>query len=126
MFVLQFSSNESHLERIYQLLLTLENEIEESLPQFQELLMTLKCVDSPSLRRSVLTTSPSQNDQPTKEAMAARRRLLDAFAQYDKLSKQIHALPCPGGPGSSQDRVQMAILSRANIFLQKNMFPLQV
>ena len=68
----------------------------------------------------------SHNDQPTKEASAARKRLLDSFAQYDKISKKIRGLPCPGGAGSSQDRVQMAIMMRANLFLQKNMFPLQV
>lgn len=68
----------------------------------------------------------SNDDQPTKEASAARKRLLEAFAQYDGLSKRIRKIPCPGGKGSSQDRVQMAILSRANLFLQKNMFPLQV
>lgn len=67
----------------------------------------------------------SLRDQPTKDASAARKRLLDSFAQYDKLSKRIRALPCPNGPGSSQDRVQAAIMTRANIFLQKNMFPLQ-
>ena len=65
-------------------------------------------------------------DVPTKEASAARKRLLEAFAEYDAISKRIRRLPCPDGPGSSQDRVQAAILNRANIFLQKNMFPLQV
>lgn len=68
----------------------------------------------------------SHHDQPTKEASAARKRLLESFAQYDRLSKEIRALSCPNGPGSSQDRVQAAIMTRANLFLQKNMFPLQV
>jgi len=68
----------------------------------------------------------SQDDRPTKEASNARKRLLEAFAEYDALSKRIRNLPCPSGPGSSQDRVQMAVLTRANLFLQKNMFPLQV
>jgi rabenosyn-5 len=68
----------------------------------------------------------SHDDQPTKEASAARKRLLEAFAQYDALAKRIRKIPCPGGKGSSEDRVQLAILSRANLFLQKNMFPLQV
>ena len=71
-------------------------------------------------------TLTSHHDQPTKEASAARKRLLDSFARYDKISKKIRGLPCPGGAGSSQDRVQMAIMTRANLFLQKNMFPLQV
>lgn len=68
----------------------------------------------------------SHDNAPTKEASAARKRLLDAFGQYDRLSKKIRALPCPNGPGSSQDRVQRAVLTRTNNFLQKNMFPLQV
>ncbi|KAF4615391.1 hypothetical protein D9613_002945 [Agrocybe pediades] len=93
---------------LYEDFINLESEIEESLPKFQELLMSL-----------------SHHDQPTKEASAARKRLLESFAQYDRLSKKIRALPCTNGPGSSQDRVQAAILTRANLFLQKNMFPLQ-
>lgn len=53
-----------------------------------------------------------------------RKRLLDSFGEYDRLSKRIRQLPTPRG--GSQDRVQSAILTRANLFLQKNMFPLQV
>ncbi|KAF7978690.1 hypothetical protein HWV62_44947 [Athelia sp. TMB] len=94
--------------RLYEAFISLEKEIEDSLPQFQELILSL-----------------SHDDQPTKEASAARKRLLEAFGQYDALSKRIVKIPCPGGKGSSQDRVQRAILSRANLFLQKNMFPLQ-
>ncbi|KII89255.1 hypothetical protein PLICRDRAFT_110137 [Plicaturopsis crispa FD-325 SS-3] len=94
--------------KLYDAFIKLEHEIEESLPQFQELIVSL-----------------SHDDQPTKEASAARKRILEAFAQYDALSKRIRRLPCPSGPGSSQDRVQMAIVTRASIFLQKNMFPLQ-
>ncbi|PFH50690.1 hypothetical protein AMATHDRAFT_144503 [Amanita thiersii Skay4041] len=93
---------------LHEALVCLENEIEASLPQFHELLQTL-----------------SHNDKPTKEASAIRKRLLEAFAQYDALSKKIYQLPCPSGPKSSSYRVQAAILSRANFFLQKNMFPLK-
>ncbi|KAF8842514.1 hypothetical protein BDN67DRAFT_899109 [Paxillus ammoniavirescens] len=92
--------------RWYEALINLEKEIEESLPQFQELLMAL-----------------NSDSQPTKEASAARKRILGDFASYDTLSKRIRAIPCT--PGSSQDRVQLAIQTRANFFLQKNMFPLQ-
>ncbi len=67
----------------------------------------------------------SSEDRPTAEASAARKRLLDAFAQYDALAKRIRKLPT-SGPGSSQDRVLAAVHTRANIFLQKHMFPLQV
>ncbi|KAA1471076.1 hypothetical protein DENSPDRAFT_818943 [Dentipellis sp. KUC8613] len=97
----------STFARLYDVFISLEKEIEDSLPLFQELLLTL-----------------SHDDQPTPEASAARKRLLEAFAQYDALAKRIRKLPTSGA-GSSQDRVQAAVLSRANTFLQKNMFPLQ-
>ncbi|KAH9934700.1 FYVE zinc finger-domain-containing protein [Fomitopsis serialis] len=79
--------------KLYDAFISLEKDIEDSLPQFQELMLTL--------------------------------RLLEAFGQYDALAKRIRQLPAPSGPGSSQDRIQGAIASRANLFLQKNMFPLQ-
>ena len=112
-----------------QILIVLEQEIEEALPQFQELIITLKSVFAhTSFSHLVLNTLRlySHHDQPSKEALAARRRLVDGFGQYEKLAKQIRTLPTPNGPGSSQDRVQAAILARATNFLQKNMFPLQV
>ncbi|PSR94051.1 hypothetical protein PHLCEN_2v4479 [Hermanssonia centrifuga] len=93
---------------LYEAFVCLEKEIEDALPQFQELMLSL-----------------SHEERPSPEASGARKRLLEAFAQYDALAKRIRKLPCPGGPGSSQDRVQQAITTRANIFLQKNMFPLQ-
>lgn len=70
--------------------------------------------------------SNNVDEAPAKEATAARKNLLQAFADYDAIAKRIRKIPCPGGPGSSQDRVQAAILARATNFLQQNMFPLQV
>ncbi|KAL5489842.1 PEP7 [Sanghuangporus weigelae] len=96
--------------RLYEALISLESEIEETLPQFQELMLSL---------------SNNPDESPTKEASAARKHLLECFADYDAIAKRIRKIPCPGGPGSSQDRVQAAIVARANMFLQKNMFPLQ-
>ncbi|OJT07861.1 Rabenosyn-5 [Trametes pubescens] len=92
--------------RLYEAFISLEKEIEEELPVFQELMISL-----------------SKQERPTPEASAARKRLLEAFAQYDTFAKRIRKLPC--APGSSQDRIQNAVLTRANIFLQKHMFPLQ-
>lgn len=92
--------------KLYQLLIELEKELEDCLPQFQELIVSL-----------------NHDEHPTKEATAARKRLLDIFAQYDAVAKRIRNLPCT--PGSSQERVQMAVTTRANMFLQKHMFPLQ-
>ncbi|KAI0082788.1 hypothetical protein K474DRAFT_1654961 [Panus rudis PR-1116 ss-1] len=94
--------------KLYDAFVSLEKEIEDALPQFQELVLSL-----------------SNDEQPSPEASAARKRLLEAFAQYDALAKRIAKLPCPGGRSSSQARVQAAIQTRANLFLQKNMFPLQ-
>jgi hypothetical protein len=71
-----------------------------------------------------MTNRFSSDARPTVEASAARKRLLDAFAQYDALAKRIRSLPT-SGPASSQDRVLAAVHTRANIFLQKHMFPLQ-
>lgn len=111
--------------RPLQLLINIEKEIEDSLPQFQELLHSLKFVSHCSLLVSILILPQFSNDErPTAEASAARKRLVEAFAHYDTAAKRIQSLPCPRG--SSQDRVQTAILTRANLFLQKNMFPLQV
>lgn len=73
-----------------------------------------------------LTTFSSKGDSPSKDALLARKRLLESFAHYDNLAKQIQSLPCPKGPASSQARVQLAISARASLFLQKNMLPLQV
>ncbi|KAH8116909.1 FYVE zinc finger-domain-containing protein [Phellopilus nigrolimitatus] len=96
--------------RLYEALIALESEIEEALPQFQELMISL---------------SNGTDEKPTKEATAARKQLLQCFSDYDVIAKRIRKVPCPNGPGSSQERVQAAILARANAFLQKNMFPLQ-
>ena len=108
-----------------QVLIGIEKEIEDSLPQFQELLLSLKFVPYYSPTRLILTPFCCSNDQrPTAEASAARKRLVEAFAQYDAAAKRIRSLSCTRG--SSQDRIQTTILTRANLFLQKNMFPLQV
>jgi rabenosyn-5 len=66
---------------------------------------------------------PSSDSPPSKEATTARKRILDDFASYDAISKRIRKIPC--SPGGSQDRIQLAIRTRADLFLQKNMFPLQ-
>jgi rabenosyn-5 len=95
-----------------QALLDLEAEIDEDLPVFHELMLALSSAASAS--------APAI----TAEASAARRRLLDAFAQYDALAKRLRALPAP--PGGGQDRLQAAVLARASLFLQRKMFPLQV
>ncbi|EKM55455.1 uncharacterized protein PHACADRAFT_256089 [Phanerochaete carnosa HHB-10118-sp] len=104
--------NEAHTVplfiRLYEAFISIEKEITEILPRFQELMLSL-----------------NNDERPSPEALAARKRLLETFAQYDAIAKRIRKIPCKGDPGSSQDRVQQAIVTRANLFLQKNMFPLQ-
>jgi hypothetical protein len=127
--------------RLYGALLGLEKEIEEMLPVFQEVVIRLSYVifhsdllyvtNSPASRQedettpvSPLTTgSGSQN--PVKQASSLRKQLLEAFSQYDAIAKRIKGLR-PSRPGSSQEKVQIAIANRATLFLQRNMFPLQV
>ncbi|QRW27469.1 hypothetical protein RhiXN_02064 [Rhizoctonia solani] len=96
--------------RIYQALLRLEGQIEDDLPQFQELVLNLK-------------NGTHSNPSATSTTAAARKSLLDRFHEYDRLAKRLRALPCQ--PGSSQEKVQIAVSTRANVFLQKHMFPLQ-
>ncbi|CAE6437443.1 hypothetical protein ACGC1H_004416 [Rhizoctonia solani] len=95
--------------RIYQAMLRLEGQIEDDLPQFQELVLNLK--NGTHANANASTTA------------AARKSLLDRFHEYDRLAKRLRALPCQ--PGSSQERVQVAVATRASVFLQKHMFPLQ-
>ncbi|KAH7340855.1 FYVE zinc finger-domain-containing protein [Rhizoctonia solani] len=95
--------------RIYQALLRLEGQIEDDLPQFQELVLNLK--------------NGTHSNVSTSTTAAARKSLLDRFHEYDRLAKRLRALPCQ--PGSSQERVQIAVATRASVFLQKHMFPLQ-
>ncbi|KZT42023.1 hypothetical protein SISSUDRAFT_980929 [Sistotremastrum suecicum HHB10207 ss-3] len=96
--------------RLYEALISLEEEIEASLPAFQELLLEYE-------KAEANTIDP--------EATANRKRLIESFAEYDALAKRIGSLPTPGGKGSSQDRLQSAIVSRASMFLHKNMIPLR-
>ena len=112
--------------RPVQAFISLEKEIEDELPLFQEIIVNLRSVLFLSSESHTLIpfSRSSKQERPTPEAAAARKRLLEAFAQYDALAKRIRKLPC--APGSSQDRIQAAILIRATNFLQKHMFPLQV
>ncbi|CAE6365090.1 unnamed protein product [Rhizoctonia solani] len=95
--------------RIYQAMLRLEGQIEDDLPQFQELVLNLK--------------NGTHANASASSTAVARKSLLDRFHEYDRLAKRLRALPCQ--PGSSQERVQIAVATRANVFLQKHMFPLQ-
>ncbi|KAB5596515.1 Vacuolar segregation protein PEP7 [Ceratobasidium theobromae] len=83
--------------RVYHAMLRLEGQIEEDLPQFQELVLSLKNGTHPNSTNTVSTA-------------AARKALLDRFHEYDRLAKRLRALPCT--PGGSQERVQIASLPK--------------
>ncbi|KAK0532848.1 carboxypeptidase Y-deficient [Tilletia horrida] len=138
--------------KLYETLMRLQREIEESLPEFHEMVLGLQKHDaSTTLGSSARTTLKLQRD-----AAQARKQLLANFAAYDALAKRIRNLPTPasisraaaakmnaqggtqqqqqGGVAKGaveallddpQERVQLAIWTNANLFLQKNMFPLQ-
>ncbi|KAI9025929.1 hypothetical protein CLU79DRAFT_803527 [Phycomyces nitens] len=69
----------------------------------------------------------SQKSQQTHEsyqvAAQIRKSLLDNFALYDTLSKSIRSLPAPTAP---MKRLQTNICTAANLYLQRNMLPLQM
>ncbi|KAF8580862.1 hypothetical protein K439DRAFT_1355750, partial [Ramaria rubella] len=115
---LQESSHVPTYGRLYATLVALEKEIEDALPQFQELILSLSTPPTPN--SSIPAPNSAHAHAPSAEM---RKRLLDAFASYDRLARRIQALPTPRG--GSQERVQGAIVARANLFLQTNMFPLQ-
>ena len=79
--------------------------------------------DSPSVHLTPIGGAPTNNQ--IKQATNLRKHLLESFSQYDAIAKRIKSLRTPG-PGSSQEKVQSAISNRATLFLQRNLFPLQV
>ncbi|KAE9402642.1 hypothetical protein BT96DRAFT_1017579 [Gymnopus androsaceus JB14] len=104
--------------RLYEGFLTLEKEIEERLPQFEDLLASLSVSNS------------NANEPLTATATAERKSLLKSFASYDALAKKIRNIPCKDAKGnpikrtggvSSQERVQAAIAVRAARFLEARM-----
>ncbi|KAM0753604.1 hypothetical protein T439DRAFT_322497 [Meredithblackwellia eburnea MCA 4105] len=95
--------------KLYEVLVQLQTEIEDSLPEFQELVLG---VQKPS---AVHTSTPPS----ATAALHLRKRLLTNLASYDTISKRIRDLPLTegGGPGGAQDRLQRAIAARAALFL---------
>jgi hypothetical protein len=91
-------------------------------------MFALSLTDSSASRQEDEPTQPSMglgSLNPVKQASSLRKQLLEAFSQYDAIAKRIKGLRT-SGPGSSQEKVQIAIANRATLFLQRNMFPLQV
>lgn len=71
------------------------------------------------------------------EILHLRKELTALFADYDAVAKRIRSLPCPPSPGnknedisnagtSAQERVQIAVWTRAVNFMQMHVGLLQV
>ncbi|GAA5841534.1 hypothetical protein JCM11251_001254 [Rhodosporidiobolus azoricus] len=100
--------------KLYEVLVQLEKEIDETLPEFQELALTLQ---NPSAAASS-STMPS-----AARAKTLRKRLLTDLASYDTISKRIRDLPLPEGIplGGSQDRLQRALAARGTLYLSEKL-----
>lgn len=97
-------------QRAYQNLLQFEHGIRLLLPRFQRLLLTLQDPDKPP--------SPAQ----LADAAKVRKRLTDAFTQYDSASRRIRDMPTQS---PTQVRLQKAVHQQATNFLHVHMLPLK-
>jgi rabenosyn-5 len=97
-------------QRAYQNLLQFEHGIRLLLPRFQRLLLTLQDPDNPP--------SPAQ----LADAAKVRKRLTDAFTQYDSASRRIRDMPTQS---PTQARLQKAVHQQATNFLHVHMLPLK-
>ncbi|UZJ57088.1 hypothetical protein CBS101457_006408 [Exobasidium rhododendri] len=113
--------------RLYEALVTLQKEIEQSLPEFTEMVLGLQKQDAAAALGTNASDERSEDIlSPNKEetdAAQARKQLLANFANYDLVAKKIRNLDDAGNV--SLARIKMAIWTKANLFLQQNMFPLQ-
>lgn len=116
--------------KLYDALMRVQKEIEQSLPEFQEMVLGLQKHD----QTAALGSSIKANIELQRDAVHARKQLLANFATYDELAKRIRALPVGDkhsaraaavASDAAQERIQHAIFTRANLFLQQNMLPLQ-
>lgn len=97
-------------QRAYENLLQFEHGIRLLLPKFQRLLAPLQDPENPP--------TPAQ----LAEASKIRKRLTDAFTQYDVASRRIRDLPTTN---PTQEQLQKAIYSKALTFLHTHMLPLK-
>lgn len=112
--------------RLYNQLTALETQIEQSLPEFQELVMGLQRNNDKEKEEEVLglkASGPNTTLQLQRDAASARKQLLANFANYDLIAKRIRNLDSTENP--SLKRITSAIERKAAAFLQANMFPLQ-
>jgi rabenosyn-5 len=97
-------------QRAYENLTQFERGIRLLLPRFQKLLQALQDPDKPP--------TPQQLTDATK----VRKRLMDAFAQFDVAAKRIRDLPTES---PTQKKLQQAVYQQAYSFLSLHMLPLR-
>ncbi|PNS21023.1 Vacuolar segregation protein pep7 [Sphaceloma murrayae] len=97
-------------QRAYQNLVQFQRGIQLLLPKFQRLLQTLQDPENPP--------SPAQ----IAEAGKVRKRLMDAFTQYDVAARRIRDMPTTL---PTQEKLQKAVYLQASTFLHLHMLPLK-
>lgn len=97
-------------ERTYHNLIEFEKGIRRMLPRFQKLLQALQDPESP----------PTSNQ--ITDASRTRKRLMDAFTQYDTAARRIRDL---SSTSPTQIKLQKAIYQNASQFLHLHMLPLK-
>ncbi|KAF2222773.1 vacuolar segregation protein PEP7 [Elsinoe ampelina] len=97
-------------QRAYQNLIQFQRGIQLLLPKFQRLLQTLQDPESPP--------SPAQ----IAEAGKVRKRLMDAFTQYDVAARRIRDMPTTS---QAQEKLQKSVYLQASSFLHLHMLPLK-
>ncbi|KAF2998809.1 carboxypeptidase Y-deficient [Curvularia kusanoi] len=97
-------------QRSYENLAQFERGIRLLLPRFQKLLSALQDPEKPP--------SPQQLADATK----VRKRLMEAFAQFDAAAKRIRDLPTDS---PTQKKLQNAVYTQAYAFLSLHMLPLR-
>lgn len=103
-------SNKPKDQRAYENLAQFERGIRLLLPRFQKLLQALQDPDKPP--------TPQQLTDATK----VRKRLMDAFSQFDTAAKRIRDLPTDS---PTQQKLQKAVYQQAYSFLSLHMLPLR-
>jgi rabenosyn-5 len=98
-------------QRAYENLAQFERGIRLLLPRFQKLLVAIQDPDKPP--------TPQQLTDATK----VRKRLMDAFGQFDTAAKRMRDMPTDS---PTQVRLQKAVYQQAYSFLSTHMLPLQL
>lgn len=112
--------------RAYENLVQFERGIRLMLPKFQRLLMILQSVLLVILDFHKLIGHRDPDQPPSRAQLAdaskTRKRLVDAFGQYNTAARRIRDLPTDS---PTQQRLQLAIYQQSSNFLQIHMLPLK-